>query len=841
MKKHRPTFSDARRGGRPPHDTDALTADLLRVLAAAPHPLRLDDILRLAGIPRRQKREALAELHRSADNGVLLRLRGGSWVTADSLKTMIGTLAMQRSGAAFVTPLPNARRNRRAPSADVYVDPEALGGAWNGDEVEVILLPARRGADPEGRVIRIVRRGQAELTARVTHPPRRSRRFESGPDGEDASDPADRSPLRALARPVDPRFAFDVLADVSDLPDLPEKGELIRVSVGDPLPSSPDHPLREGIALKSWGREDDVAVQEMLTKLNHLIPLAFPDDVTAEAEAVARLAPGASDDGERDRSRDIRNLPLVTIDGEDARDFDDAVHVEETENGWRLVVAIADVSFYVRPRSRLDREARERGNSYYFPSSVEPMLPEALSNGACSLRPGEDRRVLTADMTFDAAGAPRDAVFYAAVMRSRARLTYRQVQAALDGPEKAGSQENDPADIPADVRTMLSAAGRLATLLIERRRRRGGLDFDLPEAEFLIENGRVQDARPRTRLFSHRLVEAFMVAANEAVATFLTRKKAPFLYRVHPEPGPEKLDSLTRALRAADLPLPLPRREAGRNARWLPGLLEAAAGTGQASLVHRLALRSMMQARYTPDPEGHFGLASACYCHFTSPIRRYADLVTHRALRHALGLETHGPLPVGHRLLAVAEICNSRERAAQEAEREICRRLGCLLLENRTGEEFRGVISGVTRFGLFVELGKMPLEGMIRVESLGRDYYEYDENRQELRGRMTGEAWRLGEIMDVRVAEVNTGRLEITLLPAGSDPGAAEGGRPRRRTLPSAREPRGNGRSRSCRTAPPEGGKVSRRHAERKERARRASGSRTGEPGQRGKKTRDGR
>ena len=720
---------------------------LLKVLSAAPHPLNLDEILRRAGLSRRLKREVVASLHRMAGEGTLARLRGGTWTPAGRLKTVSGILSMQRSGAGFVRPDPPHGVH------DIFIAPGAVGEAWDGDLVEVVLLPGRRGAGAEGRVLRILRRGQGELTVRVLHPARR--------DG------------MVLARPMDARLSFDMLIDISGLSATPERGELLRVTPGErlasalpvppPPPGLPSAPSAEGAlwsgtAVHSLGREDNVAVQEQMTKFNHAIPQGFPDNVQAEAEAAARREP------KEETPLDLRSLPLVTIDGEDARDFDDAIYVERQGDGWRLLVAIADVSLYVRPRSALDREARERGNSAYFPASVEPMLPEALSSGVCSLRPGEDRRVLTADLRIDDTGRTRDAAFGAALMRSRARLTYSGVQALLD------SRPHDPAPkgsdaIPAEVASMLRQAAELADLLIRRRRGQGGLDLDLPEAEFVVDQGRVMAVRHRERLFSHRLIEAFMVAANEAVAAFLGSRKAPLLYRTHPEPGPEKMADLLRSLKATGLPLPRAgtRMTPEARLRWLHGVLEVAAGTDQAFLVKRLVLRSMMQARYDPQPAGHFGLGSPCYCHFTSPIRRYADLVTHRALRGALGLSTGGPLPSGRRLLAVAEQCNQRERAAQDAEREIVRRLGCLLLRERVGEALHGVISGVMPFGLFVELEAMPLEGMIRVESLGRDFFEYDGERQELRGRLSGQAWRLGGALRVRIADVNVDRLEITL------------------------------------------------------------------------------
>ncbi len=725
---------------------------LLDTIENAGRPLRLDDILRIGGFSRKLKREVISTLHSLADSGELVRLQGGGWVMASAMKTKRGRLAVQRSGAAFVTPEGETAKSGK----DIYIAPEYVGDAWNGDIVDVMLLPVKRGSDkgPEGRVLAVVERGHSEIVARVLR------------EGS--------AEHTAVCRPTDPRLPFDVLADVSALENAPQEFELLQIRMGEKLDDGGRRPLWAGTALSSLGVENDAKVQEDLTKLNNLIPTAFPDNVVAEAEAAA-----AAPFDDADKLTDLRGEMLVTIDGEDARDFDDAVCVSREGENWRLLVAIADVSHYVRPRTALDREARERGNSYYFPMSVEPMLPEVLCNGVCSLRPNEERRCMAADMTLDKDGHLLDSRFVNGLMVSRARLTYREVQAALEDPEgeeAAGIEERAPG-----VCTMLEEAAELADILMERRRRQGGLDFDLPEAEFVVEeqNGisRVAGIRNRQRLFSHRLIEAFMVRANEAVVEFLTKKNAPLLYRVHPSPGPDRLEDLYRSLRYCEADLPLPKAAKASVPTWLPHVLEAAAETDQAFVVNRLALRSMMQARYSPEEDGHFGLASSCYCHFTSPIRRYSDLVNHRALRYVLGLDTGGPIPVGHKLLEAAEQCNSREKVATDAEREIGRRMGCLLLQGRTGEYFGGVISGVMNFGFFVELDNMPVEGMVRVETLGRDYYVYDEERQELRGEHTGEAFRLGQRVTVKLAGVHVGRLEIDLEYQKDD----EGRRPFRR------------------------------------------------------------
>lgn len=850
----------------------AESAEILELFGSVGHPLRLDDALRFLDLPRRQKGALRALLDALTAQGRLLRLSGGRWADASQAPTITGVLSIQRSGAGLVTPLaPNApsstsaretdegeaqrpdRRKdgqadehlRRGP--DIFIHPLALGDAWHGDTVEVLVQPAGktrssrparhgkradrsrgreaagsgRSLHPEGRILRVIRRGTQELAAHVAARP-------------DAAG-------RVLCRPADQRFAFLVLADVSALPAAPKIGDLLLVlpedmphatanadrnvsrnAPGSAPESGPEpnpnreapapagekdeprrmwgQPVRPGTARATLGREDDVAVQERLVKLNHLIPLDFPANVLAEASAVAgRQAgndpvPTACDPAEipfrsTAERQDLRSLPFVTIDGADARDFDDAICVLRRNTGWELWVAIADVSHFVRPGSALDREARERGNSCYFPASVSPMLPEILSNDLCSLRPGEDRLVMTVRLRFDASGAPGGAAFFPACIRSRARLTYEETQAALDaadaaacaagssagngkegsGPDQQTDRQADRQDAGSDLLRRFPGLGHardLARVLRARRDAAGALDFEVPEPEFVVDraSGRLADIRRRERLESHRLIEACMLAANEAVARRLMERGAPFPYRVHPAPDRERLENLFRTLHASGLVPPDVSTRASRAphdvARALRRILNEARGGSGEFLVNRLTLRSMMQARYSPEAEGHFGLASTAYCHFTSPIRRYADLMTHRALRFTL--DGSGPIPAGRKLLAVCDQCNARERAATEAEREIGRRLGCLLLRDRVGEGFDGIVSGLSPFGIFVELDAAPVEGMIRVESLD-DLFDYDPERQELIGLRRGRRFHLGQRVRTRLADVHVGRLEITL------------------------------------------------------------------------------
>lgn len=734
--------------------------ELLDALAAQSRPMRVDGILRVMGLARRAKGDLEAMLTTLAEQGRLLRLRGGLWARPEALKHIVGRFSSLRDGGGFVTPMrpANEDENNRdsklefTGARDVYIPAAQTGEAWHQDIVRVALSPgASRGPSPEGRIIEVVERGLAEIPAHAAH----------------------RTGNTLFCRPADARLNvnFSVELAAGDTP--PQPGTLVLLAPQQRLASD----LWTARIVGDYGREDDVAVQEELVKLNHEVPRDFPAGVLAEAQ---QLPAGPTAEDMHDRE-DVRHLPLVTIDGADARDFDDAVQVEDRPGGgWLLRVAIADVSHYVRPRGSgstgaLDAEALARGNSWYFPKSVEPMLPEVLSNGLCSLRPDVDRLAMLAEIPFTAQGKPGKPRFAQVVMRSAARLTYDQVKACMldnDAAALATLRENPRGE---EVITMLQRAFALYAALRDARRQRGSLDFDLPEADSrLDEAGRVVWMGHRMRHDAHRLIEEFMIAANEAVARHLRDVGMPFLYRVHPLPDPERLESLFDTLAGVgmqDLP---PRPDAAA----MQGILARVQGTDQEFLVNRLCLRAMPQARYQPFNEGHFGLASQAYCHFTSPIRRYADLLTHRSLKTSLGIGV-GALPAGQKLLRIGDQINRRERAAMACEREMDRRMGCLALLPRVGEHFKGMVAGVTDFGIFVELASMPVEGMIRIDDLGDDWYDFDQHTMSLVGQRSGVMWRMGQSLEVALAEVNLGRLEIRLMPLEL-PKAAQGNWPGR-------------------------------------------------------------
>jgi ribonuclease R len=546
--------------------------------------------------------------------------------------------------------------------------------------------------------------------------------------------------------------------------------------------------------LERLGNMGDARSVSLIAIHTHDIPVAFPERALVEAERARATARG--------RRTDLRGVPLVTIDGGDARDFDDAVFAEPDDNGgFRLIVAIADVAHYVRRGSALDHAARTRGTSVYFPDRVVPMLPEALSNGWCSLRPGQDRGCLFVELGVDADGRKRSHRFGRGLIRSAARLTYDQVQAMFDGGAAAeppasfrghrsggGSTADDPArhQFPTPILTRPGGedtrATHLATViphlygayrvLLEARTARGTLDLDLPERTVTLDNhGQVTGVASRPRLESHRLIEEFMILANVAAAEELERCHQPVMYRVHAPPSAEKLQALRGFLHTLGITLPPGNR---LHPRDLDRVLRRVAGTPDAPLVNEVILRSQSQAAYSPDNIGHFGLALQRYVHFTSPIRRYADLLVHRALIRGLRLGADGlgdDEAAGFE--ATADHITSAERRAQLAERDAADRYLAAYMADKTGARFAARISGVTRFALFVTVAEGGASGIVPVSTLPDDRWRHDETGQTLTGQHTGLVFRLAQEVEVRLAEASpvTGGLVFHVLPGIPRPG----------------------------------------------------------------------
>jgi ribonuclease R len=502
------------------------------------------------------------------------------------------------------------------------------------------------------------------------------------------------------------------------------------------------------------GRSSDPGAVSLLAIASYEIPTEFPIAAIAEAEAV----PPASSAGRCD----LRDIALVTIDGADARDFDDAVWAEpdpdpENRGGWHIIVAIADVAWYVRPGTTLDREARRRGNSVYFPDRVVPMLPEALSNDLCSLKPGVDRACLAAHLWIDSTGCKRRHRFERGLMRSAARLTYEEAQAAQEG-----------ARAPAVPREALTSLYGAFAALAKARAARGALELDIAEHRVVLDRGRPVAITPIARLDSHRLIEEFMIAANVAAAEELEARRQLCVYRVHDAPDPDKVEELRALLDTIELPgLGFPKGQAPKPALF-NRVLNRAAATPAAALVNELVLRCQAQAAYSPNNIGHFGLALRRYAHFTSPIRRYADLIVHRALATGTNVEERGPGSEARTsgtdredLAAIAEHISAAERRAAAAERAALERYRAIILARSIGDVFTGRISGVVEFGLFVTSAENGANGLVPISTLPDDYYEFDKTGHRLIGRRSCRVFRVGDEVSVRLVEADAigGRL----------------------------------------------------------------------------------
>ncbi|HWK39579.1 MAG TPA: ribonuclease R, partial [Hyphomicrobium sp.] len=621
-----------------------------------------------------------------------------------------------------------APRSARGPEIDI----EANIGV--GDRV---LARISELSEPDGEY-----RFQAFPIKRL---PREKRRligiYRASKRGGGTIEPIDRKQLRSWSiRGGDEGDAKD--GDLVRF-DLPRKGRL--------------H-IPQARILESLGNPDDQRQISLIAVHAHGIPDDFPEGVISEAEGLEEPTLSGR--------TDLRNVPLVTIDPPDARDHDDAVYAEPDEDptnagGWIVLVAIADVAHFVRPGSRLDREAQLRGNSVYFPDRVVPMLPERISNDLCSLREGENRACLAVRMVFDKDGSKRSHTFMRAIMRSAAKLSYQEAQAAIDGrpSDKAGPL------LERVLRPLWGAYGVLAAA----RDKRGPLDLDLPERKILLdEKGHVKDVVTPERLTAHRLIEEFMIQANVAAAETLEQRKMPVVYRIHDQPSKEKLASLRDFLDTIGMKLP---QASNLKASNFNGILAHAKTLPIVDLVNEVVLRSQSQAEYNIDNIGHFGLNLRRYAHFTSPIRRYADLLVHRALVKAqhLGEGALDDIEIG-RLREIAQQISDTERRAMAAERETADRLIAMHLADRVGAKFVGRIAGVTRSGLFVRLKDTGADGFVPISSLSNDFYNHVEAEHALVGKRTGETFRLGDTVEVRLVEVvpSAGALRFEMLTEGT-------------------------------------------------------------------------
>jgi ribonuclease R len=548
-----------------------------------------------------------------------------------------------------------------------------------------------------------------------------------------------------------------------------QAGQIVIVELIE-QPDSRNRPL--GRVREVLGEHMAPGMEVRIAIASHGIPVEWPEAVAVEARQHGQTVPESAKQGRWD----LRGTPLVTIDGITARDFDDAVYCERRGNNWRLLVAIADVSWYVRPGTALDHEARRRGNSVYFPDRAIPMLPEALSNGLCSLNPEVDRLCLVCEMTFNTGGRIIRSRFAEAVMRSHARLTYDTVAAIV--------ADRDPR-VRAEYAELVPHLDRLHELyqvLRVTREQRGAMDFDTQET--VIEYGadrRIERILPTERNDAHRLIEECMIAANVAAARFLQRQKMPGLYRIHEGPSEDRLNKLRAFL--GELGLGLGGGEKPSPLDYTR-LLERVRDRPDAHLIQTVMLRSLAQAIYVPGNVGHFGLALDAYAHFTSPIRRYPDLQVHRAIRHVLHGGKPADFPHTHvELVGLGEHCSMTERRADEAVRDAVEWLKCEFMLDKVGQVFDGIITGVAGFGLFVELRGVFVEGLVHVTSLRNDYYHFDPVGHRLHGERSGQVYRLGDRLTVRVVRVDLDERKIDFEPVErvrAEPGR-RGRHPRRR------------------------------------------------------------
>jgi ribonuclease R len=692
--------------------------ELLDFLEKTGKPLKIQQILLNFDLKGQRMRSLLEEqLYKMVSAGQIIENRRGEYCLTAKLDLVAGKVSGHRDGFGFVV------RDDRGD--DVYLSAREMRPLFDGDRVAIKVIGKDRRGKPEGELVEVLERGVREVAGQFI------RERGIGLVIPDNSRIAHRI-LIAKGESGAARPGQIVVAEILDYPTQVEQatGRVVRV-IGDPQ--------QKGIAT-------DIAIQ------SHAIPTAWPKAVRQEAGRFGKTVPAAAAKGRID----LREVDLVTIDGADARDFDDAVYCEPSGSGWRLLVAIADVAHYVEIGSALDAQATTRGTSVYFPDRVVPMLPEVLSNGLCSLNPMVDRLCIVCDMRVSADGKVTQSTFAEAVMKSSARLTYTDVDAFLTG--------KSPGNVPKGLHKMLRNLHELYTVFAIARQRRGAIELDIPATQFeLGKGGEITAIRIVERNDAHRLIEECMIAANVQAAKFLRKHRISGLFRVHAKPDPDRFDELRQYLLTLGFKVPHPEHV---EPRQFNQLLRQAAGRPDSASISMAMLRSLTHAEYTPTNIGHFGLSLDAYAHFTSPIRRYPDLLVHRAIRHIIRGGKPGKYAYdASSMERLGTITSAYERRAEEATRDVEAWLKCEYMESRIGQEFDGVITGVTNFGLFVQINEVLIDGLVHVTSLANDYYRYDPASQQLAGERSGEKYRLGETMRVKVQRVDMETRKIDFRP----------------------------------------------------------------------------
>jgi len=684
---------------------------ILALMERAGEPLRLEALGAEADIHGEQHLRALENrLKAMVRDGQLIRNRAREFCLIGHLDLVTGKVQAHRDGFGFLVP--------DSGDDDVYMPAREMRTLWDGDRIAVRVSPSKRGGR-EGHLVEVLQRAKSLIVGQF----RRERGIDYVLEEGDAR--------------------TEVLIARGESGGA-KSGDIVQVEVLE-YPSRQAHAV--GRVVQRVGRIDQPGVETDVAILSHGIPSEWPDAVKEAAAAVPRDVPDSSKRGRED----LRDLPLVTIDGADAKDFDDAVYCEPRGDGWRLIVAIADVSHYVEVDAALDREARVRGTSVYFPDRVVPMLPEALSNGLCSLNPDVDRLCMVCEMRVSAKGQVTRSKFYEGLMRSVARLTYVESAELLDGRHPRSKHARQLPQLE-HLRDVYKAFDRA-------RKRRGAIDFDLPQTKIALDaKGKVDRINTVPRLVTHKIIEECMIAANVEAAKHIRKAKLPSLYRVHEGPDEERIEELSLFLKTLGMKL----APAGKLIPLhLSRLVDSMHGRPEAALIDSMLLRLMSQARYQPKNVGHFGLALDSYAHFTSPIRRYPDLLVHRAikwsLQHRGSKGFHYTMPEMEHL---GEICSRAERRADEAVWDVEEQLKCIYMKDRVGEEFDVLVASVVPFGLFVRVPELQIDGLVHVSSLPGDYYHRDETGA-LRGERTGTAYRLADPLKVRLQSVNLDERKI--------------------------------------------------------------------------------
>ncbi|MBW3516819.1 ribonuclease R [Shewanella sp. NKUCC01_JLK] len=705
---------------------------ILDYLRSQKSPITRDSIAAALNIQEEEQLEALRRRLRAMErDGELVFTRGQSYGLPEKMDLIPGTVLGHREGFGFFKPDEGGD--------DLFISNRDMLMYFHGDKVLAQKAGTDRRGRREARLVRLIQPRSAAIVGRY--------HVDSG---------------MAFVIADDKRITQEILVANEDRNGA-RQGDVVVVELT----------RRPGRFVKAAGKVTEVLGKQMAPGMEIEIALRnydLPHTWSPVIEKKLRRIPDEVTDADKVGRVDLRHLPLVTIDGEDARDFDDAVYAEKKAGGgWRLWVAIADVSYYVRTDSALDTEARARGNSVYFPSQVIPMLPEKISNGLCSLNPHVDRLCMVAEMTVSAKGKLSGYKFYPAVMYSHARFTYTQVAAMLEGGPIAPEHE---ALFP-----HLQCLQSLYLALDEQRAERGAIAFETMETQFIFnEQRKIDKIVPRGRNQAHKIIEECMILANVSAAKFVKKHKGEVLYRVHEAPSEQKLANFKEFL--AERGLSMPGGLEPTPSDYQNVMLQIA-DRPDAELIQVMLLRSMRQAIYTPDNEGHFGLALEEYAHFTSPIRRYPDLVLHRVIRYLLAKERgeatekwtqdggyHYQLD---ELDKLGEECSTTERRADEATRDVSDWLKCEFMQDHVGDTFEAVIASVTSFGLFVRLNELFIDGLVHISSLGSDYYQFDPMRQRLIGEHTGQVYQVGDPATVKVAAVNLDDRQIDLVMLGDD------------------------------------------------------------------------